>query len=109
MVASTIRLVSGSARPSFCPDQSFALDDAPARVVGRFHFPPMRGIAPYRVVAELEDGRRRVVCVGMTPREARAHARANRDAIPFATMALVVEKWEGTQKVGKWVVLPPVA
>lgn len=76
-------------------------DPEPVRLITRLHLPNCRPVtANWRVVAELMDGHRRLVCVGSTPRDARASARRAGAAgeLPPHTIALRMQRWVG----GRW-------
>lgn len=74
------------------------------------HFAPIAPMAGgVRVVARLADGTDTVVLVGDTVEFVTANVFAW--ALPAGTVALTVEKWEGTFSAGRWakVSLPPGA
>jgi len=80
-------------------------DPEPVRLVTRMHLsagPPRT--ANWRVVAELMDGHRRLVCLGNMAADARRLARqAQRDReLPLHTIGLHLQRWVGTVESGGW-------
>ena len=75
------------------------------RLVTRMHLPTVRRrAANYRAVAELMDGHRRLLCVGVSPRDVRDHARRlPRADLPPNTVAILVQRWSSSDgQVGRW-------
>jgi hypothetical protein len=73
------------------------------RLVSRMHLPAIpRRTANYRAIAELLDGHRRLLCVGVSPREVRQIAREMRGELPAHTLGIVVQRWIGTAEAGTW-------
>jgi hypothetical protein len=80
-------------------------DPEPVRLTTRLHVGSSRApTAHWRVVAELLDGHRRLVCLGNTPTDARAAARraARERDLPPHTVALRMQRWVGTSTAGRW-------
>ena len=80
-------------------------DPEPVRLVTRMHLssgPPRT--ANWRVMAELMDGHRRLVCLGNMAADARRLARqASRDReLPPLTISLQLQRWVGTAESGRW-------
>lgn len=76
-------------------------DPEPVRLVTRLHVASRATTARYRAVAELLDGRRRLVCVGPTAAAARAIARRSPD-MPADAVGVIVQRWIGTPDAGRW-------
>jgi hypothetical protein len=73
------------------------------RLVTRMHLPTIpRRSANYRALADLLDGNRRLLCVGVSPREVRQIARQMRATLPANTVGIVVQRWVGTAEAGRW-------
>lgn len=80
-------------------------DPEPVRLITRLHVGSSRArTANWRMVAELLDGHRRLVCMGVSPAEARAAARqaARAGELPLHTVALRMQRWIGTPTSGRW-------
>ena len=81
-------------------------DPEPVRLITRMHLGSGRPrTANWRMVAELLDGRRRLVCMGVTPTDARAAARraARTGDLPPHMVALRMQRWVGTPLAGHWI------
>jgi hypothetical protein len=80
-------------------------DPKPVRLVTRMHLssgPPRT--ANWRVIAELMDGHRRLVCLGNTAADARRLARQvqRNHELPPHTIGLQLQRWVGTVDSGRW-------
>ena len=80
-------------------------DPEPVRLVTRMHLSTgAPRTANWRIVAEMMDGHRLLVCLGNIASDARRLARhAQRDReLPPHTIALHLQRWVGTIDSGRW-------
>ena len=80
-------------------------DREPPRIVTRLHMPaPRIGVCRFRVVAELVDGRRALVCIGPTQAAAldRARGLARSHQLSADVVDLILQVWTGTVSCGAW-------
>ena len=77
-------------------------DPEPVRLITRLHLSAGRPrTANWRIVAELMDGHRRLVCLGNMADDARRLAHRDRE-LPRHTIALQLQRWVGTTSFGRW-------